>query len=75
MGFNDLVEFFKYLSDHLGIAYAIALLIIGGGLYYIHNEKEKHIASKDKEIDRLTKEKDRLQEFVFSELTKLKRKK
>lgn len=75
MGIKEFVDFFKYLAEHVGIAYAVALLVLFGGLYYIHREKERHLLSKDKEIERLTKEKDKLQDFLFAELTKLRKKK
>ncbi len=74
MSIKELIDLFKYLSEHVGIAYALALLVLFGGLWYIHREKEKHLQSKDKEIERLTKEKDRLQDALLSELTKLRKK-
>jgi tRNA A37 N6-isopentenylltransferase MiaA len=75
MGSKDLVDIIKYSVEHVGAAYTVVMIFIGGGMYYIHRLFQKNLKSKDDEILRLTAEKDRLQDHLLSELSKLRKKK
>jgi hypothetical protein len=75
MGSKELVELIKWSVEHVGIAYTIVIFAVGGGFYYIHTLFQKNLSSKDAEIERLTKEKDKLQDLLISELSRLRKKK
>lgn len=70
-----LLDIFKNVQQHLGTTIAFLIFVIGFMAWYILKQHSKALEAKDKEIDRLNENCQRMQEVLIPGLKKIKRSK